>query len=468
MRRSDKKHSRSKVGLIVVLGIIVLSAAGYAFRSTYFNNRFLPNTVVNGINIENLTVEDANKKMEKALSNDPFVIKIDDKDWKEIDRQDLGWTTDYAEELSSIKESQNPFSWGMQLVSAAETKDVSGNTLDQDQLNTVKEQVKTDLTQVNEPRTPTENATIQQTDTGFEIIPEKQGTTIDVNAAADAFAEAASAGKQSISLNDYLEKPTIKKDDPQLKETLNEMNKIAEVKATYSINGNTFDVPADQIHDWLTVGTDGKLVLDQAKVSAYVTELGQTYNTSTQPTKFASTRRGEVEIPAGTYSWSISTDAETAALSEQILQGESFTRSPIVEGATTDSGKALIGNTYVEVDLQNQHMWVYKDGAVALETDIVSGKPTSPTPPGVNYVWIKERNATLRGLNDDGSKYASPVSYWMPIDWTGVGIHDSDWQSAYGGDLWLTRGSHGCINTPPGVMAQVYDIVDIGTPVLVF
>lgn len=29
--------------------------------------------------------------------------------------------------------------------------------------------------------------------------------------------------------------------------------------------------------------------------------------------------------------------------------------------------------------------------------------------------------------------------YWMPVDWTGVGIHDSDWQPAYGGDLWKTR-----------------------------
>ncbi|MBO1304873.1 L,D-transpeptidase family protein [Enterococcus sp. 669A] len=467
MRRSDRKRSRSKVGLIVALAILVVLVAGYAFRSTYYSSRFLPNTVVNGIEIENLTVEDANKKMEKALSDTPFVIQIDGKDWKAINRQDLGWTTDYAEELSSIKGSQNPFSWGMQLVSAAETTDVSGNTLDEDKLNAVKEQVKVELAQVNEPRTPTENATIKQTESGFEIVAEKQGTTIDVDSAADAFAEAVSTGKHNISMNEYLSKPTTKKDDPQLKESLEEMNKVSKVKATYSINGNTIDIPSDNIHDWLTVDAEGKLALDQEKVTAYVTELGQTYNTSTQPTKFNSTRRGEVEVPAGAYSWTIQPEEEAAALSEQILQGKDFTRSPIVDGSTT-ADKALIGNTYVEVDLQNQHMWVYKDGAVALETDIVSGKPSSPTPPGVNYVWSKERNTTLRGLNDDGSKYASPVSYWMPIDWTGVGIHDSDWQSAYGGDLWLTRGSHGCINTPPGVMGQVFDLVDVGTPVLVF
>lgn len=121
-----------------------------------------------------------------------------------------------------------------------------------------------------------------------------------------------------------------------------------------------------------------------------------------------------------------------------------------------------IGKTYVEVDLTNQHMWFYKDGVVALETDVVTGKPTTPTPPGAFYIWNREPNAILRGVD-----YETPVKYWMPIDWDGVGIHDSNWQSAYG-NLYLTVGSHGCINTPPGVMEKLFAIAPVGTPVLVF
>ena len=185
------------------------------------------------------------------------------------------------------------------------------------------------------------------------------------------------------------------------------------------------------------------------------------------PTSFNSTKRGTVSVPAGTLSWSIQVADEAAALTEQILAGENFTRSPITKGSAKAS-QPLVGNTYIEVDLTNQHMWYYKDGAVVIETDVVTGKPTTPTPKGVDYIWKKERNATLRGTNDDGSKYASPVSYWMPVDWTGVGIHDSDWQPAYGGDLWKTRGSRGCVNTPPSVMAQLYNAVEVGTPVVIF
>ena len=55
----------------------------------------------------------------------------------------------------------------------------------------------------------------------------------------------------------------------------------------------------------------------------------------------------------------------------------------------------------------------------------------------------------------------------MPIDNTGVGLHDSPWQPKYGGDWYLAHGSHGCVNTPPKTMAKLFDLVAIGTPVIV-
>lgn len=468
MTRFEKRssHSRKRIGIIVALGLLVILVGGYAIRSTYYSQRFLPNTVVNGVKIDNLTVSEANRKITRELTDSPFLIKIDNETWKEINRKDLGWQNNYQSGLQAMQEKQNPFSWGMQLVSAADTKDVDGNTLNENQLNAVGEAVRAELTQTNTTRTATKDATVTRTSEGFEITPEKQGNTIDVDAAVAAFKEAAKTGKHEIDFDDYLAKPAVTKDDAALKKTMDKMNAVAKIKATYSINGQEFQIPTADINDWLIV-EDGGMSLDQEKVTAYVTNLGQKYNTKTNPTEFNSTRRGKVSVPAGTYSWTINTTEETAALTEQILTGKDFTRSPIVTGATT-ADKPLVDKTYIEVDLENQHMWYYKDGAVALETDIVSGKPSSATPTGVDYVWSKETNKTLKGKNDDGSDYASPVKYWMPIDWTGVGLHDSDWQPAYGGDLWKTRGSHGCVNTPPDVMAKLYEMVEVGTPVLVF
>lgn len=468
MTRNERRNSRSRsrIGVIVVLGLLVVLVGGYAVRSTYYAQRFLPNTVVNGVKISNLTVSEANRKITRELTDSPFLIKIDNKNWKEINRKDLGWQNDYLSGLKEMQQKQNPFSWGMQLVSAADTKDVDGNTLDESKLNAVGEAVRAELTQTNTNRTATENAKVTRTNDGFEITPEKQGNTIDVDAAVTAFKDAAKNGKHTIDFNSYLSKPTITKDDADLKKTMDKMNAVAKIKANYSINGENFQIPTADINSWL-IDDNGKMSLDQEKVTAYVTSLGEKYNTSSKPTEFNSTRRGKVSVPSGTYSWTINTSAEVEALTKQILEGKDFTRSPVVTGATT-ADKPLVDKTYIEVDLQNQHMWYYKDGKVALETDIVSGKPSSPTPPGVDYVWSKETNKTLRGKNDDGSDYASPVKYWMPIDWTGVGLHDSDWQPEYGGELWKTRGSHGCVNTPPSVMAQLFDMVEVGTPVLVF
>ncbi|MGM0237969.1 MULTISPECIES: L,D-transpeptidase family protein [Enterococcus] len=470
MSRAEKrKNSRGKKGLIIGLGLVaVVIVGGYSIRSVHYSQRFLPNTEASGVDISNLTVDEANQKLEKELSDTAFMIKIDGKNWKEINRDDVGWKSDYTSDLQNIKSEQNPFSWGTQLVSAASTTDLENTTVDSDQLNAVAAVVRNDIQATNESRTPSTDATINQNDSGdFEIVAEKQGTQIDVDKAAKAFESAVESGKSTIDFSNYYTKPAVTSNSTKLKNTLSSIDKIANVKATYSINGESIQIPSESIKSWLTTDEAGNATLDQEQVTNYVTELGNKYNTSTNPTKFTSTRRGEVEVPAGTYGWTIDTEAEVTALTDQILAGESFTRSPKTNGSTTADHK-LIDNTYVEVDLENQHMWFYQNGELKLETDIVSGKPTTPTPAGVNYIWSMETNTTLRGTNDDGSKYASPVSYWMPIDWTGVGIHDSDWQSAYGGSRWLTYGSHGCINTPPGVMSQLFGMVSVGVPVLVF
>lgn len=468
MTRSEKQNraNKTRVVIIAVLAVLVVLVGGYTVKSTYYSDRFLPKTQVNGIDVGGLTVAEANQKMKTDLSNAPFVIKDKGKAWKEIQRKDLGWTANYQKQLKAIKSDQNPFSWGMSFASAADKDIEDGSTINAEKLAAVKTAVKAEIEQLNTTRTPTKNATVKQTATGFEVVPEKQGDTIDVEKATDAFQKAAESGKQSVDIEKYLAQPVTKKDDPKLQKEIERMNKIAKIKANYSINGETFQIPLEQINSWL-IDDNGELSLDQVQVQNYVESLAQQYDTSKVATKFNSTKRGTVEVNPGTYSWTIQTVSEAKALTDEILKGKDFTRSPITKGSTGADHK-LVDKTYIEVDLENQHMWYYKDGHVVLDTDIVSGAPKSPTPTGVDYVWSKETNKTLRGKNDDGTDYASPVKYWMPVDWTGVGIHDSDWQPAYGGSLWQTRGSHGCVNTPPDVMAKLYDQVEVGTPVIIF
>jgi lipoprotein-anchoring transpeptidase ErfK/SrfK len=467
MSLSGKRSMTSttqKVIIGVLVGILVI-VAGYSYRSTYYVDRFLPKTYVEDINVSELTVEEANKKLHDRYAAQEFTLKENDQEWKTINKHEFGLNTDFTSDLEKMQNDQSQWLWGTASLGSKQNLSLNEAVFDEDILASKTEELKKELDELNKDRQVTEDAKLTKGEDGFEITPEVTGTKFDVQQTIEDFKTELLTGKDELNLDTYKTTPKITSDNAELNKEADTLNKIAHVNASYTINGNTFEIPKDKIMDWLSY-KDGKADINRDKVREYVASLGEKYNTSTNDSKFNSTKRGEVTVPAGTLSWTIAPDDETDALIADLSNGEDFTRTPIAQGSA-DAGAPLFSDTYVEVDLQNQHMWYYKEGKVVLETDIVSGKPKTPTPPGVFYIWNKERNATLRGTNDDGSKYAEPVDYWMPIDWTGVGIHDSNWQPAYGGELWKTVGSHGCVNTPPGVMAELFDMVEVGTPVIV-
>ena len=123
-----------------------------------------------------------------------------------------------------------------------------------------------------------------------------------------------------------------------------------------------------------------------------------------------------------------------------------------------------MGPTYIEVDMGAQHLYYYDDGQLSLDTDIVTGnkKLKRDTPEGVNFVYGKTKNRVLRGPG-----YATFVKYWMPVKGA-IGIHDATWRDEFGGEIYLTNGSHGCVNVPVEQAGELYDKVEIGTPVVMF
>lgn len=473
MSRS-KRHSHQAattkrpimIGIAVLLGTLLIALGGYTFQANSYEERFLPKTFVGEVDVSQLTVNEANNQLNKQFNDLSFALLDHKNEWKSLKKTDFGLQTEFSDELKKLQKEQNPWTWGLSYFSKKKTFDLSQAAFDEEKLAESTTSLQEELTAWNKERPQTKNATLTRGEDGFSITPEIQGDNIDVEAAMEAIKEQLLAGKSSLELTTFVQKPTITEKDPKLTEELTSINRIAQVEGTYVINGNSFQIPVETIDDWI-IYQEGKVDLDRDKVYQYVTQLGADYNTSTNPSDFNSTLRGTVSVPAGALSWTISPDSETDGLIADILSGESFSRSPIAQGSA-NSGSPLFGNTYIEVDMVNQHMWYYQNGELALDTAIVTGKPSTPTPPGVFYAWNKKLDEVLRGFNDDGSKYASPVKYWVPIDWTGVGIHDSDWQPAYGGELWKTVGSHGCINTPPGVMAKLYNMIEVGTPVLVF
>ena len=49
----------------------------------------------------------------------------------------------------------------------------------------------------------------------------------------------------------------------------------------------------------------------------------------------------------------------------------------------------------------------------------------------------------------------------------GYGLHDATWRSSFGGDIYKYSGSHGCVNLPPSKAGELYDLISVGTIVII-
>lgn len=226
------------------------------------------------------------------------------------------------------------------------------------------------------------------------------------------------------------------------------------------------------VSDWIMLDEEGYIVydkdnlpvLDEAMIEEYVAYLGSVYNTVGMERSFQTTRGDVVKVSGGAYGNEIDSKTELKYLKEAFLKKEKEVRTPKYLSEAFVKGSDDIGKTYIEIDMGNQMMYYYKNGELKLDTPIVTGnmKRNWDTPATVCYVYYKQRNRVLRGAN-----YATPVKYWMAVHGN-IGIHDASWRKEFGGDIYLTDGSHGCINTPLEKVKELYDMVEIGTPVIMF
>ncbi|MBQ9180058.1 MAG: L,D-transpeptidase, partial [Firmicutes bacterium] len=46
--------------------------------------------------------------------------------------------------------------------------------------------------------------------------------------------------------------------------------------------------------------------------------------------------------------------------------------------------------------------------------------------------------------------------------------HDAPWRQAFGGSIYYSGGSHGCVNMPVGAAATVFGQIEEGYPIVVY
>ncbi len=306
-------------------------------------------------------------------------------------------------------------------------------------------------------------------DRDLNLIPEVQGDEVNFEQFLRQVANDIVAGNVlEYELSDFYYPPEVTSEDDKIVEFEKEINAYRELTLTFPFGNKKEEINSDQICSNL-VYKDGKLKLKMNWVEPFVRKMAKKYNTYGKTRRFKTTKDGVVTIKGGILGWWINEEATVKKIKKALKACKSKTMEPVYRNVAVKHGKDDVGSTYVEVSLKRQHMWFYKNGKKKLESKIVSGKPTPDreTVKGIHRIFGKQRDRWLGTIAVQG--YRTHVDYWMPFNWHGQGLHDAPWRyGRFGGNIYQSSGSHGCVNLPVGVAAKLYDLVNVGTPVVVY
>lgn len=463
-RMEEQKKSEKHIPVVPVVLCTLLLAIGAAYGGGifYYQNHFLPGTSIDRINVSGMTVEELEKEVQDYLlciaerKADGSVLEED------IQGKEISLAYASSGPLKEFLQEQNKWMWFLPQTEAYETQGL----LSWDQEKLEKEVDGLKGFEEGFANAPTDAYISDYTpERGFEILPETPGNELDRQKALETIQDAVAslAGRVDLSEAGCYKTPQVTSEDEELKQALEKLRAYENLKITYQFGENTEVVDGELVSGWLRAeGTE--ICLDESQVEAFVVSLRKRYDTIFRSRTFMTSYGKEITIEGGDYGWWMNYTQEIKELTEMIKRGDSGERTPVYYQTADRYGKPDYGDTYVEINLTAQHLFLYKDGNLILESDFVSGSSIrgDDTPPGVYSITYKQRNAILTNEN-----YRTPVSYWMPFN-RNIGLHDAGWRRAFGGDIYKTNGSHGCINLPPSAAKEIYENVSKGTPVICY
>lgn len=453
----------------MVLVFLLVCLVGYLTIVYFYKDVFMVNTWINGVYCTGKTVEEVNSELLLQTKAPIITIINPSGDTEVIDMAEMSYHEDYMISLQAQKKNQNSWKWPLYVLGKKDIQILPERTWDAETL--MQRVCNMELVQREVPESL--RVKIEMGDQGY-LLSDNLYQVLQPGILAEYVNQSFQNGEYMVEMLEsgaYQDvAPT-----PKQEETRRQWEKLQEFLECNII----YDMGAEQIaltkeitsafvlldgngNFWLD--EKGNFQMDTKGIESFVDELAREYNTVNTTLAFEATRGDVVDVEYVTYGTELDMESEKEYLKNafQNRVAEVHTPAYLQEGYVR--GKNDIGDTYIEVDMGNQKLYAYKEGQLLLETDIVTGnmKRKWNTPEGVNFVYAKQKNRVLRGQG-----YATPVDYWMPVKGS-IGLHDADWRKEFGGEIYLTNGSHGCVNIPPEIMPMIYEEYEIGTPVIMF
>ena len=456
-----------KISGIVVACLFTAALLIYLMIAYYYMNKFAYNTYVNDKYVTGMTVNQVNDILASEYPKYELEIKTSDETIDLLGGEEIGFSVDYSESLSTALASQSRFLWpeylGIVSTYKAEPTFSYDEALFDDVIDSVDGFVPTD----NEK----ESVYIEEKLGKYFLVNDTK-PILDTATARGLIENAVLAGDNSVSIADCFSSVKYNSAQQKTVDLFDKINKYQSTDITYVDDDIVRHLDFTETNDWLTkgedgipvLGDDGELTVNEDMVREFAASLSKSFNTDNEKAVWTRKDGSEVELLYRGTGYEVDEESEVERLMSNVYSGNVYERAPIYSQEAPGRGNSIVGDSYVEVDLGNQKVYCYVNNELKLKCDCVSGNVNRhcDTPAMISDIYFMQKNRTLRGEN-----YASFVYYWMAF-YNHYGLHDATWRDKFGGDIYLHDGSHGCVNLPKEKAAELYDLVHVGTPVVIY
>lgn len=444
--------------IVLILLFILL----YLVSSLYFTRHFFFNTTINGVNVSLKAYNDADDVIRDFV--DGYELQLIEREGKseKITGQDIEMLFNEKTSIFKVCSEQHSFQWIVSLFKKENyyIKDlfVYHNDSLENKIN--------NLRCLNKEMTEPQNVSFQYLNGSYIVMEEIKGDKIIPEKLEKAIQISILSGKKKLDLDkkNCYKNPRYTLTSDKTLETRNLLNKYVSSNITYKIRSEQEIIDGDIIDEWLIIDENLEVNIDEMQVRQYMNELAEKYDTVGKKRMFKTSVGKTIEVEGGLYGWKIDRDEETKDLMKNISLGKVIEKEPVYAQKALSEGDDEIGGTYVEINITRQYLWFYKKGKLIAQGPIVTGNPNegNATATGIYMLNYKQKGATLMGPG-----YKVKVNYWMPF-FGNIGIHDAGWRYSFGGEIYETNGTHGCVNVQLYLAKTIFENIESGIPIICY
>ena len=333
--------------------IIIAALIAAFFFSVLFmyngTNKFYKKTIINNVDVSNLTIKEASEKLTDAWNKD-VTLTYEDSAYTVHLKQNYNIETElrkihpsYFEKLKYLFGIGNKYTIKMKSKKSEELlKEISDLSLCD-----------------NKNRQKTQDAYVNLSDFNFSPVKEVIGTEVDPERVEEVVLKNVEDGNFTIKLQqeDIVKLPELTADSQEFDNLLKYYKENFNYKLEYKVDNETFTLTPEQLNKMVSY-EDGVKV-KKKEVKKFVDDLAGEYNEYHRTYNFKTSYGSHRDVYAVTFGRILNEEKEEEYLIGALKKQKSDTHKVSWSQSKYDDayGNGGIGNSYIEVSIADQHVW---------------------------------------------------------------------------------------------------------------